>query len=122
MAKNSPILSIQFSEYIFTELSNHHSPILEHSPHPKKLPHAHLQSFTIPTPQLSIFCLFLSVCLFWDMSSKWHHKICVLLYLASFTEHNVSRFIFVVACISIFKFSFRCGEIHITEFTILTLF
>lgn len=105
--------------YLFTELSNHHSPVLEHFPHPKKLPHAHLQSFTIPTPQLSIFCL--SICLFWDMSYKWHHKIRVLLDLPSFTEHSVSRFISVAACISIFRCSLRCGKIHVTEFAILTL-
>ena len=51
--KISPILSIQFSEYLFIKLSNHHSPILDHFLHPKELSHTHSQSFTMLPSSLS---------------------------------------------------------------------
>ena len=87
-----------------TRLNNLHSLILEHCPHPKKPPHAHFKSLTIPSPssRQPLIYFFVSLCLSWDISYKWNHKICVLLYLTSCTEHDVSRFIFVVACICIF--------------------
>ena len=50
---NSPILSIQFSEYIFIKLSNHRSPILDHFLHSKELSHTHLHPFTMLTSSLS---------------------------------------------------------------------
>lgn len=52
--------------------------------------------FSVPGNLLS-FLIYLP---FLDISYKWKYTICVVLHLASFTQHMFLRFIHVVECIS----------------------
>lgn len=74
---------------IFTRLCAHHHCLTpEHSHHPKRKPHTHLQSLPTPLPQPLATTNLLSVSMdlpILDISQKWSYSICGLLCLAAFT-------------------------------------
>lgn len=81
---------------VYSVLCNYnHNLILQHFCHSEKKP----TIIVIPIPKPprprqplihpSTFCLYKFV--YWDILNKWHHTICRILKLASFTYYNVFK-------------------------------
>lgn len=85
--------STHFGKY--TELCSHHHNPISDIPYRPPRTHGHLKSILLliqPQATTDLLCVSTDL-LFLDISYKWNYAICIVLQLASFTQHHFSTFV-----------------------------